>query len=360
MIQQYYKNYVYSLNFNELKAMLERIDKDRFPDKYQFICERLVALETQHMNEESILREELENSENPNLLQNENTVSKNKSEKIILKQVNFDDNDSELLIKRNIKLTTIINTLKGKTLILFNGFIITFFSVMFFGLSLYSFSDSDIPKVNYSKIRKNGIQLSAKLTNIEVMTNIAINGVNPIILSYNYQVEGSSFESKYISMSISKVNSLSVGDNIAISHYNGKSIVNNFEPYNFYSSLSFIPLFPVFFGLIILINPILYLTRRFHLYKYGKVKMAKILIMSPKSQFFPFQISNRIVIQYKFISDSGELIKGEADITDFSLVNNFKVNELVPIFVSRKNENHSCVVPLSESIRNNWDIKFNI
>jgi len=224
---------------------------------------------------------------------------------------------------------------------------------------VFTLIGNDTPKVDFELINEKGKEITAEITDIETQYNVTINGVHPTIISYNYLDNGSETESKYKVLEKRKVEKLEIGDNMVIKEFNGNSIIKGLKPYDFSTELFL--LFPIPFliiGLPFLIYSILNLKKELKLYKFGKVSKGKIISMIPKSGLPVSNVGQGIIVHYEYETRNGNKIVGESFTTDFSIMNDKKKGDLVPIFISTENENKSCVVPKLDSLRNGWNIEF--
>lgn len=262
---------------------------------------------------------------------------------------------------RKVKFSTILNVLKKKPIPMLIGFLFTLIPlIVVIPLSImFSTLGNDTPKIDYELIESQGTETIAEITNIETQYNVTINGVHPTIISYKYLENGKEIESKYKVLEERKIAKLDIGDNLEIKSHNGSSIVANLKPYDF--SLGFFLLFPIPFliiGLPFLLYSIFNLNKELKLYKYGEVSKGKILSMIPKPGFGISNIGQGIIVHYEFESRNGNKVIGESLTTDYSIMNDNKKGDLVPIFTSSNNDEKSCIVPKLESFRNGWNIDF--
>lgn len=264
-------------------------------------------------------------------------------------------------ISRKVKFSTVINTLKKKPIPMLFGFLFTllpFFFAILFGI-IFSSIGNDTPEINYNLINENGKEIKAEITNIETQYNLTINGVHPTIISYQYIVENNTLNSKYKVLEETKIEKFNVGSIIEIKELDGKTIIKNIEPYEFVSSIFLFALLPfLIIGILFLIYSLTKMNKELKLYKYGKLESGKIISMIPKQGFSVLNIGQGIIIHYEYKTSNNEKIIGESFTTDFSIISDKKKDEFTPIFVSSENEEKSCIVPKLQSLRNNWNIKF--
>ena len=262
-------------------------------------------------------------------------------------------------IPRKVKFSTIFNILRENTFPLFFG---TFFGIfpllMFIPLFFISNStESSVPEIDYELIKKQGKITNALISNIETQYNVTINGVHPTIISYKYSEKN--IESKYKVLEERKIENLKIGDTIVIKELNGNTIINDLAPYDFNDKIFFfIPLLFLLIGLPFLIYAIVKFRKKLNLYKSGEIFNGKIISMMPKPGRGFSNFGQGINVQYEYETKFGKKLIGESFTNDFSIMNDKKRNDIIPIFVSNENNEKSCVVPKLESYRNGWNIDF--
>jgi len=236
------------------------------------------------------------------------------------------------------------------------GFTLLFITVSFILTS--SLEDKTIPNVDYNEINEKGQLTLGVITNIDIKENITDNGEHPAIITYKYNKNGQEFESKYQILAPDKVAQMEIGDQIEIKYLGHQSILAEFESYSFPAGL--FALFPLPFliiGLILLIPSFTKLKKDLNLYKFGDVRDAELIFMTPQSGFLPWNFAQRISVRYKYKTSTGQSIIEESLTTDFSIINEKKQGDIIKIFVSRDDETKSTLAPKIESIRNDWRIE---
>lgn len=313
-------------------------------------------------------------------------------------------------LPREVKSSTRWNILKKRRESMLCGFLFTLISLLPAGLWIFFSSfENDTPKIDYGLINSQGKEITAEITDIETQYNIKVNEVYPTIISYRYSENGQVTDSKYKVLEERKIAHLEVGNNIEIKVLDGNSIIKDMEPYNF--SADFLLIMTLVFwtiGLPFLIHSVFHFRKELKLYKFGKVSQGKIVAMTPKYRLFssnsrhrtsiflpsliislPFRVYSMfktrkelkhrkfgevlkekiasmvskseiqgIVVHYEYETRKGKKILGKSLTTDFSMMNDEKKDELIPIFVSKENEEKSCIVPKLEALRNGWNIDF--
>ena len=87
------------------------------------------------------------------------------------------------------------------------------------------------------------------------------------------------------------------------------------------------------------------------LFKFGMISKGQIIAILPKS-------NKGVYVHYDYELNNGKKSFGESFTKDLSLLTRKKKGDFISIFISRVDEKVSCMVPKSESERNNWNIVF--
>lgn len=262
---------------------------------------------------------------------------------------------------RKVKFSTKLNILKRKPISMLVGLLFTIIPLFIVLILFIVFSSigNDDREVDYVLINKNGTETNAIITNIDIQYNVTINGLHPTIISYKYSKYNKETKFKFKTLSDINTKQLEIGNEIQIKEYKGDSIIMNLKPYDF--SFSFFLLIPIPFlciGLPFLLYSIFNLRKELKLYQYGKIINAKILSMIPKSGLPVSNVGQGIIIHYEYETTKGKKIIGESFTSDFSIMNEKRKDDFIPIFVSLENEEKSVVISNLEAIRNNWKIEF--
>jgi|GEM_PF-1013836 len=313
-------------------------------------------------------------------------------------------------LPREVKSSTRWNILKKRRESMLLGVLLTLISLLPAGLWIFFSSfENDTPKIDYELINSQGKEITAEITDIETQYNVKINEVHPTIISYRYLENGQVADSKYKVLEEAKIADMEIGNNIKIKVLDGNSIIKDLEPYSFSANfLLIMALVLLTIGLSSLIYSVFHFRKELKLYKFGKVSQGKIVAMTPKYRLFssnsrqrtsiflpsliiglPFRIYSMfktrkelkhrkfgevlkektasmvsrseiqgIVVHYEYETRKGKKILGKSLTTDLSMMNDEKKDELIPIFVSKENEEKSCIIPELEALKNGWNIDF--
>jgi len=257
-------------------------------------------------------------------------------------------------IPRKVKLPTIINLINKRPISVALGLgftIIPIFIATFLFFKFYSI-ENKTPNVDYELVNSIGKKINAEIVDIETLYKFKINGNHPTIISYKYFKNGNEIESKFKVLENIKLKKLEIGNELQIKELNGKSIILHLKPYK--NQVNFIALWLGAF--LIIGTPILYylikkLKMDIKLYKFGRISKGRVIDIIPKS-------NKGAYVHYHYEIQNGEKIFGESFTKDFSLINSKMKGDFIPIFISQSNETTSCIIPKSESLRNNWNTGF--
>jgi len=260
---------------------------------------------------------------------------------------------------RQVGLKTIFDLVKQKPQYLIIGIVFTLISFGFGAtLILVSLLGSEAPKVDYEQINENGTTTTAKITNIDIQENITINNEHPAIISYDFNNGDKEIENQYKSLDSYKINRMNVGDTIKVKYLAESSIVVGLEPFEFPYYIFLIIMIPlVTVGGIMLVLLYLRVRNTIALYRYGKIKDAEIVAMTPKHGLPISGIGQGVTVYYQYKTTRGENILGESFTNDYTILSSKKQGELIKIFVSLDNESKSCLISKLDQIRNNWTIE---
>lgn len=218
--------------------------------------------------------------------------------------------------------------------------------------------DIATPTVDYDQIMEKGSATTGKVTHIQTLYNVTINGVHPSIISYKYSANGRDIDAEFYVLETTKVDNLSVGDSLEVKYLNDESALTSFDQYNG----SWVFIFPLIF-LLIGIIPISILwfivSKTINLYKHGRVAVAEVLSMTRdqvtvRSIFSKPKLTSVVHYQYKDVM--GKMLLGEAKTIDQAMINSIKTGDTIKIFVSPDNESRSTLIPRHEAVRNNWKV----
>jgi hypothetical protein len=260
---------------------------------------------------------------------------------------------------RQVGLKTIFDLIKQKRVHFTVGLIFTLVPFAFGAIFLIvsTLIDSDLPKVDYDSVKKNGKLTTATITDIETQSNITINNEHPSIISYKYNVDDKEIENQYRTLDPDRINRMNIGDTIEVKYLAHNSIIIGLDPFEFPFDIFFKVLIPfLIIGLTLLGLLYLRVSGEINLYKYGEIKEAEIVSMTPKNGLPISGIGQGVTVHYQYKTTQGQSILGESFTSDYTVLSNKKQGDLIKIFVSSNNDSKSCLIPKLEQIINNWKI----
>ncbi len=202
---------------------------------------------------------------------------------------------------------------------------------------------------NVEKIESEGIKERAVLIDIEAIENVNINGNNPQVLTYEFDLNGQKARSKFSVFDPEKTKDLKKGDIIPIKHLNEKSIAMEYKQYSF--SMDFIYYIAGAFLLIgLILCYLLYarIKREITLYKTGRIKEGKIISISQNKGFTFSKFGMSMDVHYEY-----ENVVAKSRTNNFAITNNKSIGDTIKVLVSQDRKT-SCLYPELIAKTNGW------
>ncbi|MFD2724583.1 hypothetical protein [Hyunsoonleella rubra] len=256
------------------------------------------------------------------------------------------------MTNRKINFITIWERAKIRPILLlfaFQGIAFALFLFIPLSLMMDSFK-SNFPYVeNTEIIESDGIKESAVLTDIKAIENVTINGNNPQILTYEFDLNGQKTQSKFSVFDPTKTEDLQKGDVIPIKHLNGKSIATEYEQYSFNMDfMYYIAGVVLSIGLILCYLLYSRVRKEIALYKTGKVKEGKIISISQNKGFTFSKFGSSMDVHFEY----GNIV-AKSRTNNFALTNNKSIGDSIKILVSQDG-NTACLYPELIAKTNGW------
>lgn len=257
---------------------------------------------------------------------------------------------------RPVKFRTIFDTLRIRSVLLHLGIVFSLFG----GFSVVMMTtiqfDDGVSSVDYSYVKEHGRTAVGTITEIVKQDNVRINEQHPYVISYNYILNDTNWESKFKTLDYGKVSHMNVGDTIQVKHLEGESVIPSLEPC--YFSLDWFMFFPLGLALtgLTCLGLLVYFTRRqLYLYRFGIVLEAELVSMTYKLNK-TISGTSTVEVYYRYQTGHGEPLLRSCRSRDVSLLNTLKQGDCVKIFVSPEDDSKSTMVPNLEVVRNGWKI----
>jgi len=258
-------------------------------------------------------------------------------------------------------MKVLYNLLKAKSPFAIIGLVFTCIAIFvllpFLSLFAIVFSGEN-DSYNFKAIRKNGVEKNATITYIKTIENLTINDEHPIVISYEYDVDGKKVKDKFETLDLEQTANFAVGTNIKILTYKNQAIIKDVEPYSFPDYL-FLLLPGLFFliGIVLLSIGLIPALKIFKLYKTGIIKDATIISIESEFDFNSLKPNKGgIKVNYSFLDNQQNKIFGAYPASDFLFLFGKKEGDTIKIFVSEDDETKSCLVPIYEAAKYNWSI----
>lgn len=259
--------------------------------------------------------------------------------------------------ERKVSLFSFIRIFKSKKRIGFIGLIFSIMPIVVIVPMLITINASKekFQTYNYKEISEKGVEQNAAITDVIVKHNVSINGVNPIVLAYEYKNANNTVDDKFETLEIEKADQLKAGDSITIKVYNAESAVAGLEPYSFpFEKFLIMPFIFLFIGVPLLLTSLLPALRDFKLYKTGTIHEGQVEYMTQHDGLPITGIGQKTVVGYSYVSH-GTKVFGESSTTDSMVLYEKKRGDAIKIFVSEDGK-RSCLIPRIEAIKNGWNI----
>ena len=261
------------------------------------------------------------------------------------------------MIHRKINLNTIWQRAKIRpTLLLFAFQGISFSLLLFLPMAVMMNSFKDVlPYVeNTEEIKSNGIKENAIITGIHSIENITVNGKNPTVLTYEFNLNGKKTHSKFSVFDPTIKENIKKGDIIPIKYLNGSSIVLGYEQYTFRMDFMYYLAGGSFLiGLIFCYLLYSRIKKEIELYKTGRIKEAKIVSISHNKGFTFSKFGMSMDVHYEYEHQNRKKIIDKSRTNNFALTNHKSFGDTIRILVSQDG-NSSCLYPELIAKSNNW------
>lgn len=212
-------------------------------------------------------------------------------------------------------------------------------------------------KYDYKEITTKGSEKQAAILSVTSMTNVSVNGSNPVRIAFEYENEdGDVVIDEFQTFDLDRAMRLKYGDSISIKEYRNQAVIQNMEPFHFPFEIFFI--LPVIFfviGSIFLIIALIPALKTFRLYKEGTVTQGVITSIIANAGL-PISGRGRKVFVDYYYTINGNKVFGTGNTTDFSILAEKKAGDTIRVFVSPDNEGMSCLVPEKEAMKQGWTL----
>lgn len=258
---------------------------------------------------------------------------------------------------RKVSLFSFIRIFKSKKRTGLIGIIFSIMPIVIIApmLIFIGASRENFETYNHKEIAEKGIEKTAKITAIDIRHNVTINGVNPVIISYEYRNDSRPVSDKFETLEVEKAGEFKPGDTISVKTYNNESAIVGLEPYSFPFEMFFIlPLIFLVIGIPLLLTALLPALRDYKLYKNGIIQEGQVEYMTQYDGLPISGAGRKTIVGYSYISHGVKKF-GESSTTDSMVQYEKKRGDSIKIFVSEDGEK-SCLIPRIEVIKNGWNI----
>ncbi|MFH1446358.1 MAG: hypothetical protein ABIG43_02980 [Chloroflexota bacterium] len=176
------------------------------------------------------------------------------------------------------------------------------------------------------------------------MSNISINGINPLKVTYEYKTEsGETHTDNMNTMSVMTARNWKQGQKVEVLFSDSGSMISGLEPVDFpvWTFGFFALVFPLF-GLPFLLHSAIGAFRKKKLYVNGQTKKGKLISIAPLNAFFAPFIKGRFEAHFSFENGAGKEQFNKSITSDLVLINEKKKGDEVDLLYLP--ENVACVV----------------
>jgi hypothetical protein len=213
---------------------------------------------------------------------------------------------------------------------------------------------------DYDYICNNGHIYPGSIDRIQVMTNINLQGINPILINYSYETKNILKKSQMFVMPDDTTGNhgFFVGDSVNVSEYGIQSVIVNVKPMPSVTDFLLILSLLLFLVFLISLLFLLYKMKRYiYLVKHGNVVQALVdsIYIQPG---YPYpSINTSAIVYYSYISSTGRNISSMGNLNEIKSVGKIKSGKHLLIFVSKIDESHSMIVPLNDKYLKFWGLE---
>lgn len=210
---------------------------------------------------------------------------------------------------------------------------------------------------DYKAIQQNGVEKQAVITGLGPLSNVSVNGQNPVVISYDYKGGTRTVSDKFQTFNLEKTLNYKQGDTLTIKTYNNESAVVGLEPYSF-------PLGPILIGpgIFLIVGSIFFLIgfipalKIYRLYQNGIVKEATVFSMYIDSGTSRSNFGKSIIVNYHYLDSRSNKVAGTSYTSDLSIMQHIRPDDIIKIFVSEIDEIQSTMVPKKLAVKNGWRV----
>jgi hypothetical protein len=238
------------------------------------------------------------------------------------------------------------------------GVVFTSVAILIICLFIYFFEYQKSPneRYNFEDIKQNGRTIRAKILAVDAVEGITINGYNPTLIKYVFEDNRETITDQFQTMDFAKLPSfpLKPNDVTTVKLYAKQSIIPYLKPFSFsFREFYFLPFMFLAFGLPSLFMSLRPALRAYELCKNGILKNATIIDIYQSAAIIRTNVRKGITIKYEYIDR--ETLTGHSIVSDLDTT--LKYGDNIKIFVSDIDEHNSCIVPILEAERKQWDLK---
>ncbi|TVT43655.1 DUF3592 domain-containing protein [Hymenobacter setariae] len=261
-----------------------------------------------------------------------------------------------MLTPRPVSFTTFWSLLRERGPFGMLGLIFTLSSVLILlPMLLFMMATLRQPyeRYDYAAIVRDGTAATAHVTDMQLLTNVQINGKSPELITYKYSAGGQTYTDQFATFDATE---LAVGSAVGIRARNGESVIPELKQFVFpFGWFFLLPGVFLLLGAIFLLIGLLPALRKYRLYRHGRMQEATVQgITSRPVRLSRSSIMQSFAVSYEYTGLNQARLLGEDRTNDILLVNEKKLGDKVQILVSETDDTQSCLFPRLGAVKNNW------
>lgn len=223
------------------------------------------------------------------------------------------------------------------------------FSLFFAGLSwpMVGMLPSE-EKIDVESIMQRGSSHVGEVIAVGTNSRITVNGANPAIIAFRYELNGNEVEGRHQTMDFVSVQTTEIGDGVEIKSLNGQSIIGGLSVYQFpYALFNLFYVIPILMGGIPAVYLFYFLSKKSNLHKHGLETQAVIESIEPifyiRRIGFRSRSKDHHRIYFSFIDSNGEAHSAADDSTDKLIARDAKKGDLIDIVYLEEKPTTACL-----------------
>lgn len=252
---------------------------------------------------------------------------------------------------RTIGISNLFKLIRTESKLPLIGLVLIIFSavVLFPFMTLQvSTITKEFKKYDYSSLDENGTEYTGRVTSIEVVDNVTINGRHPYSIGYAFTYNNNERQDQFMTTDWRHASDLNDGDEIVVIANDEMSKIKGFStmqiPYQMFYIFYIFPVLVLLVGIILILIGLIPALKIYNIYKNGVVKDGIIEMMIPKGK--------NVLVTFSYEGMAGQKLFGKSTVKSNEIYAQKKLNDAIKVFVLPTNEKKAALVPFN----NSWGI----